>query len=122
MTVIVFCFLIFVFSPGTGKGSLDRINSLSPAAQRLLGTRIGVRTGTDKALRASYTPSPSHRQTGSKTPKLTPKLTPKNKTPSFGSPSPRLTPGHKRDASEVPSLTDNLLQIPKKRSKATDFF
>lgn len=115
-------FLLCHYSPGTGKGSLDRINSLSPAAQKLLGSRIGVRTGTDKALRASYTPSPSHRQSSNKTPKLTPKLTPKNKTPLFSSPSPSLTPGSKRDASEVPSLTDNLLKLPKKRAKATDFF
>lgn len=114
--------MIYISSPGTGKGSLDRINSLSPAAQRLLGTRIRVRTGTDKALRASYTPSPSHRQSGSKTPKLTPKLTPKNKTPSYSTPSPSVTPGNKRDASEVPSLTDNLLKLPKKRAKAEDFF
>lgn len=122
MKIFVKIVSIYIFSPATGKGSLDRISSLSPAAQKLLGSRIGVRTGTDKALRASYTPSPSHRQTGSKTPKLTPKLTPKNKTPSFASPSPSLTPGDKRDASEVPYLTDNLLKIPKKRAKATDYF
>ncbi|WAQ94745.1 ESS2-like protein [Mya arenaria] len=84
-----------------------------------LASRL-ARTGTDKALRASYSPSPS-RTPGDKTPKLTPKLTPKNKTPVYSS-SPRSTPGSKRDASEVPSLTDNLLHIPKKRSKATDFF
>jgi len=100
---------------------MERISSLSPAAQKLLGNRIAVRTGTDKALRASYSPSPTHRTPGTKTPKLTPKLTPKNKTPSLEA-SPALTPGSKRDASEVPSLTDDLLKLPKKRSKATDFF
>jgi len=115
--------LYFVYySPGASKSALERISSLSPAAQRLFGRKIGVRTGTDKALRDSYSPSPSHRQSGNKTPKLTPKLTPKNKTPSF-SPSPRSTPGSKRGTAEVPSLTDNLLQIPnKKRLNASDFF
>lgn len=109
-------------SPGTSKGSaIERISSLSPAAQRLLGSKIAVRSGTDKALRASYSPSPTRSQSGDKTPKLTPKTTPKNKTPLF-SDSPSLTPGQKRDASEAPSLTDNLLKIPRKRQKATDFF
>lgn len=127
-------------SPLTGanrKGSLERISSLSPAAQRLLGTRIGVRTGTDKALRESYSPSPSHRSSGYKTPVLTPKLTPKSKTPSSSTPSGNSTPGSEHSGNDTPFLTDNLLQLPKKRTvnedtppsslpgkrlKATDFF
>ncbi|XP_060551335.1 splicing factor ESS-2 homolog [Ruditapes philippinarum] len=122
------------------KSSLERISSLSPAAQRLLGSRIGVRTGTDKALRESYSPSPSHRHSGYKTPKLTPKLTPKSKTPSMSTPSGSstpgsATPGSERGESATPFLTDNLLQLPKKRLsneeplndgkkrlRATDFF
>ena len=98
----------------------ERINSMSPAAQRLIGKSFGVRTNTDKALRASYTPSPGHRSVGDKTPILTPKGARKNKTPSV-----RTTPGSKRSVErtlETPSLTDNLLQIPKKRPKAADFF
>lgn len=110
-------------SPSLGsKGSLDRISSLSPAAQRLFGKQMGVRTGSDKALRASYSPSPAHSLPDGKTPKTTPKVTPKNRTPSVGTPSDKPTPNNKREGSLSPSLTDNLLQIPKKRAKATDFF
>ena len=109
-----------------GKSTADRIASLSPAAQRLIGSRIGVRTGTDKALRDSYTPSPSHRLPGDKTPVLTPKIktpkgTPQSRTPGTKTPA-SVTPGSKRAGSHTPSLTDNLLQIPKKRQKAADFF
>lgn len=114
-------------SPLTGsRSSQDRINSLSPAAQKLFGQRLGVRTGTDKALRASYSPSPS-RNFSDKTPKVTPRRTP-NKTPGStpsintpGSSEGSLTPGNKRSLGST-SLTDNLLQLPKKRPKATDFF
>lgn len=114
-------------SPGTGlggKSSLERISSLSPAAQRLFGSRIGVRTGTDKALRESYSPSPTHRLPGDKTPRLTPKLTPKSKTPCLVSPGGRVTPGSatpgsERSGSETPFLTDNLLQLPKKRTSSS---
>ena len=44
----------------TPKGSLtERVAGMSPAAQRLASTKLGIRLGTDKALRASYTPSPA---------------------------------------------------------------
>ncbi|XP_048763166.1 splicing factor ESS-2 homolog [Ostrea edulis] len=105
------------FSPKFGRSTSDRISSMSPAAQKLAHSRIGIRSSTDKALRASYTPSPSNRLPGSKTPVcLTPSGTPKGSTPSSGR-----TPGSKREGGEVQSLTDNLLQIPK-RPKAADFF
>ncbi|KAM9306153.1 splicing factor ESS-2 homolog isoform 2-T3 [Pholidichthys leucotaenia] len=86
---------------------------LSPALQRLVNRTSSKYT--DKALRASYTPSPSHRaggSGGSKTPfggPVTPSGTP---TPSKGK-----TPS----AQDLTSLTDNLLQLPKRR-KASDFF
>ncbi|CAL1569432.1 unnamed protein product [Knipowitschia caucasica] len=83
--------------------------ALSPALQRLVNRTSSKYT--DKALRASYTPSPSHRRVakspfnGPATPTGTP--TPlKAKTPS---------------SQDVTSLTDNLLQLPKRR-KAADFF
>ncbi|XP_072311552.1 splicing factor ESS-2 homolog isoform X2 [Eucyclogobius newberryi] len=83
--------------------------ALSPALQRLVNRTSSKYT--DKALRASYTPSPSHRNItckspfdGPATPSGTP--TPKTKTPS---------------SQDVTSLTDNLLQLPKRR-KASDFF
>ncbi|XP_028829851.1 splicing factor ESS-2 homolog [Denticeps clupeoides] len=84
--------------------------ALSPALQRLVNRASSKYT--DKALRASYTPSPSHRSTGCKTP-LGGLATP------HGTP----TPGKSRTpASQDPaSITDDLLQLPKRR-KASDFF
>ncbi|XP_067106585.1 splicing factor ESS-2 homolog [Osmerus mordax] len=84
--------------------------ALTPALQRLVNRTSSKYT--DKALRASYTPSPSHSSTGCKTPLGDPS------TPS-GTP----TPGKARTpASQDPaSITDDLLQLPKRR-KASDFF
>lgn len=84
--------------------------ALSPALQRLVNRTSSKYT--DKALRASYTPSPVHRVGSSKSPFVglsTPTGTPtptKAKTPS---------------SQDLTSLTDNLLQLPKRR-KASDFF
>ena len=109
-------------SPKFGAASkTERIQNMSPAAQRLANTRLSIRTHTDKALRASYTPSPSHRLSISKTPTptKTPKggtprsslLTPKSleKTPGSGSTTPKLSTPESRL-----SLTDNLLFLPKR--------
>ena len=73
---------------------------MSPAAQRLASERLGIRLGTDKALRSTYSPSPQRIAQGtpdrSRTPSRTPNSTPgKNRTP------------------RTPSLTDNLLNLPK---------
>ncbi|MGH0163724.1 UNVERIFIED_CONTAM: hypothetical protein FKN15_062975 [Acipenser sinensis] len=85
--------------------------ALSPALQRLVNRTASKYT--DKALRASYTPSPAHSGTpGCKTPVglSTPSGTP---TPSGNARTP---------ATQDPaSITDNLLQLPKRR-KAADFF
>ncbi|XP_055063719.2 splicing factor ESS-2 homolog [Misgurnus anguillicaudatus] len=82
--------------------------ALSPALQRLVNRSSSKYT--DKALRASYTPSPSH--LGSKTPlggPATPSGTP--------TPSKSRTPATQDPA----SITDNLLLLPK-RKKAVDYF
>ncbi|EDO41932.1 predicted protein [Nematostella vectensis] len=89
---------------GSSQGqpsSVKRLNSMSPAAQLLASKRLGIRMGTDKALQASYTPSPSHR--GEATPKSTPgHSTPRTpKTPGMSTPT------------RTSSLTDNLLMLPK---------
>ncbi|KAI0218597.1 hypothetical protein LSAT2_029695 [Lamellibrachia satsuma] len=105
-------------SPGmAGFGSTpktDRLSHMSPAAQRLASSRLRI-SSSDKALKASYTPSPAH-VTSDKTPV---RLTPRGHTPHSVSVTPRSTP--KRDGSEVTSLTDNLLSLPK-RQKAEEFF
>ncbi|XP_044131475.1 splicing factor ESS-2 homolog [Bufo gargarizans] len=86
--------------------------SMSPALQRLVNRTSSKYT--DKALRASYTPSPSHTGShGYKTPggsRLTPTVTP--------------TPGAASQTPTVPdptSITDDLLHLPKRR-KAADYF
>jgi len=89
----------------------QRMASMSPAARRLASSRLGIRLGTDSALQASYTPQ---RSSGSdRTP--TPRRFDGAATPS--------TPGARRPtpARGGGSLTDNLLQLPK-RSRAQDFF
>ncbi|KAK6322126.1 hypothetical protein J4Q44_G00069180 [Coregonus suidteri] len=84
--------------------------ALTPALQRLVNRTSSKYT--DKALRASYTPSPTHRGAGSKTPLGGPA------TPS-GTPTPSKA---RTPASQDPaSITDDLLQLPKRR-KASDFF
>lgn len=110
--------------------SLERIRTLSSAAQKLVQRSVGQ---TDKALRASYSPSPQ-RSVGSRTPSTggtpnrTPGLTP-GKSPA--SKRVRASPASTRSQSEPPSLTDNLLDLPKRtsvpskqstRQNASDFF
>jgi len=119
-------------SPSTPK--TDRLMFLSPAAQRLVSKKFGVRPNTDKALKASYTPSPGRRPVGDGTPTTSPAGTPNSasntqtssKTPKSGSGTPKtgatpklsITP--KRKAQRA-SITDDLLQLPK-RPKAQEFF
>ena len=89
---------------------------MSPAAQKLVNSRFRIRTNTDKALRESYTPSPVHRLPGDKTPvRFSPRTTPKSDK------TPNRTPGSKREGSDLSSLTDNLLNLPKRKT-AADFF
>ncbi|KAK9391578.1 protein DGCR14 [Crotalus adamanteus] len=86
--------------------------AMSPALQRLVNRTASK--FTDKALRASYTPSPA------------PERTPGYKTPSAGLQTPTVTPtsgtlSQTPVAQDPTSITDNLLQLPKRR-KASDFF
>ncbi len=46
----------------------ERVSTMSPAAQRLATNKLGIRLGTDKALRASYTPSPARQRSATSTP------------------------------------------------------
>ncbi|GAB1608108.1 splicing factor ESS-2 homolog [Argonauta hians] len=46
-------------SPCFGMSSTDKLNSMSPAAQRLANSSLRIKSNTDKALRASYSPSRS---------------------------------------------------------------
>ncbi|KAK7499042.1 hypothetical protein BaRGS_00009589, partial [Batillaria attramentaria] len=109
-------------SPSPSMSPLERLHSMSPAAQRLASKRLGVRTHTDTALSASY--SPLHSRTpGDKTPVHLATPSPSSARPS-SSRSARAgnTPdlSHRSPATK-PSLTDNLLKLPK-RKNAADFF
>lgn len=91
---------------------LDRLNSMSPAAQRLVSNRLTGDRGRDTALRASYSPSPHS------TPSRSPSIS------GFKTNGSKSTPTNQKKPYEVPkSLTDNLLNINvTKRSRAVDFF
>ena len=113
-------------TPQRGNMTL-RVASMSPAAQRLATSKLGIRIGTDKVLQAAYTPSPRTSRSSKSTPtpsirtknlisssvRATPSSTPKIATPS--TPKPVLDPT---------SLTDDLLNLPSsssKRAKASDY-
>jgi len=93
--------------------SCDRISTLSPAAQRLFGKKLT--RGTDKMLKACYTPSPRLRSS-SRTP--THIKTPKSSQTRVK--TPQSTPDR--------SITDNLLKFSQNSSQnnsrktASDFF
>lgn len=91
---------------------LDRLNSMSPAAQRLICSRLSSDRVKDAALRASYSPSPHS------TPSSSPIIS------GLKGDIKRSTSTHHKKAYEVPkNLTDNLLNINvTKRSRAVDFF
>ncbi|XP_007119126.1 splicing factor ESS-2 homolog isoform X2 [Physeter macrocephalus] len=84
--------------------------AMSPALQRLVSRTASKYT--DRALRASYTPSPA-RSTHLKTPASGPQ-TPTS-TPAPGSAT------HTPLSQDPACITDNLLQLPARR-KASDFF
>ncbi|XP_045614798.2 splicing factor ESS-2 homolog isoform X1 [Procambarus clarkii] len=107
------------------QSSLERVTSMSPAAQRLLTTKLGIGQSTDKALRASYTPSPSIRH-GSATPgavtpsiaflpttgrSITPKLQIQKKATNAA--------GGIVEGELSLGLTDNLLNLPRRPKSAS---
>ncbi|XP_050521864.1 splicing factor ESS-2 homolog [Daktulosphaira vitifoliae] len=91
---------------------LDRLNNMSPAAQRLVFNRYSNDRRKDNALRASYSPSPQS------TPTRSPAIS------ALKSDLKKSTPTRQKNLYEIPkNLTDNLLNINvTKRSRAVDFF
>lgn len=121
--------LLFLFSPSPklGGSKTDRLQFLSPAAQSLASKKLGIRVNSDKALQASYTPSPSTSRTpGDKTPSLissspgssSVRSTKGGATPDSSKTTPKRAVKH---PSASASITDNLLNLPK-RAKAQEFF
>ncbi|XP_066292529.1 splicing factor ESS-2 homolog [Branchiostoma lanceolatum] len=104
--------------------SMDRVNTMSPAAQRLINRTSSRGSSTDKALRASYSPSPARSGAGNTPIRLTPRNTPLSvrRSPRH-SKTPTLTSAS--SSTDTSSLSDNLLNLPNTRptrKKATDFF
>ena len=116
--------LLFFYRPSprfSNSPRTEKLAHLSPAAQRLAGKKLGIRTHTDKSLKASYTPSPRTTPGRNKTPLV---KTPTGKTPTTRTPNVTTknnTPKQETPKRDISSLTDNLLQLPK-RQKAQDFF
>lgn len=102
-------------SPLQKSTPFEKLTSMSPAAQQLATKRLGLHKNSDKSLLASYTPT-----------RNSPRVTPGNSR-RFDSPATPVTPilqtslESKRRNDTPSSLTDNLLNLPK-RAKATDYF
>ncbi|XP_015787367.1 splicing factor ESS-2 homolog [Tetranychus urticae] len=88
-----------------GKTFNESLGSMSPAAQKLATLRLGINKNVDKELRCSYSPSISR--------------TPNNrlKSPITPSPSSLMKVTTPKPTSNI-SLTDNLLNIPRKIGKS----
>jgi len=120
-------------TPKTGSMT-DKLSAMSPAAQRLASSKLGIRVGTDKALSAAYSPSPRRTPRSSRTPGSS--RTPSLPTPVSASGSrraaisagvrkmgsaatpktPTVSTGPKTPARLDDSLTDDLLNLPSKSS------
>lgn len=126
-----------------------QLNSMSPAAQRLASHSLRIKNHTDKALRASYSPIPLHvrkspsflrpdskspgscsfRSGGSSARSNTPGSEIGIRTPDRGTnertlsknSDPSIGDDTSNEMTDFPSLTDNLLNLPR-RKKAIDFF
>lgn len=100
----------------TSGSSLDRLHSMSPAAQKLASTKF-KRGGSDRSLLASYSPlsrtsTPSPRAQG--TPKESSLSSRRSQSMKSGS-TPKSSWGQ--------NITDNLLNLPVlKRPRASDYF
>ncbi|CAH0396055.1 unnamed protein product [Bemisia tabaci] len=116
-------------SPKHGGLSVERLSTMSPAAQRFISSHLKTCIGSDKALQASYSPASnrSNRSTRSTTPFLSPRpdSTPgqplRIKTPTQNPRAPvKISSKSSKSAN---TLTDDLLKLNlPKRPKASDFF
>ena len=99
--------------------------SMSPAAQKLLKTKVKLQHGTDKSLQAFYTPSPSVRRTPSTPGATTPIFADLNRA-SRGN-TPKIQTRTRKSAAlgaeegefSSSGLTDNLLDLPRRQRKAS---
>lgn len=101
------------------RTNMERLASMSPAAQLLATGKLGIR-GTP---RLRHTPSPM----SARKRKVTPGVVRSTNTPILGEPKPKQqakisTPAKNVTIDTGSTLTDDLLKIPTKRRTAADFF
>lgn len=97
------------------RSNMERLASMSPAARNLATTKLGLRTTP-----SIMTPSPI------RTPKSKTRALPTRPVSAtkkiISAASPQLKPKTPNPSLKTGTLTDDLLQIPTKRSRAADFF
>ncbi|EEB20233.1 es2 protein, putative [Pediculus humanus corporis] len=111
-------------TPKRQGSCINRINEMSPAAQRLASASLGQRLNADSALRNSYSPSPKSSRSSPYF-NLTPKTPRTPKTPVTPMASPNAKLKHLVRRATPVSVTDDLLKLPRignSRPKASDFF
>lgn len=98
------------------QSSLERVTVMSPAAQKLLTSRLGVRHDSDKALRASYTPTPGSSTPGAARTPRSAYLTPNSRgtTPKILKQKKSASAGGLGEGELSTGLTDNLLDLPRR--------
>jgi protein DGCR14 len=102
----------------SSKTPLERLNSMSPAAQKLATTKLGLNKNTDQSLLASYSPAHTYSvRTPGSTPKSMTSNSPLTPTPVYIS-TKKI---ENKRSSNFSSITDNLSNKPK-RPKASEFF
>jgi len=101
----------------SAKTPLERLNSMSPAAQKLATIKLGLHKNTDHKLLASYSPARSSIRTPGSTPKSLSSDSPLTPTPTHIF-SKKIESKRNVDFS---SLTNNLIN-KSKRHKASEFF
>ena len=102
-------------SPGSSPYMSDKINNMSPAAQRLLSSKIGLKgdksSSSPFSSKQAATPSPRSTKSSLNSPYLG-LASPSHKSGSGSSTLGNLRSNIKRQSNES-SLTDNLLKLPK---------
>lgn len=100
------------------------VAAMSPAAQRLASGKLGIRLGSDKFLRASYTPSPA-RSNGSVRSRVSSSIRSRSAQTPQTPGTPVITPATPTRPVDHTSLTDGLLKLPSSssttRMSAADF-
>lgn len=106
------------------RSTLDRLATMSPAAKRLASARLGIQDSilTPKSRHGGRTPTPTYLRKTTPSPLLVRRKTPVIKSTRVADTTSLLQQPVTPKAVDVPLLTDDLLNIPNVRNKASDFF